>query len=158
LTKPLVLADLARELGRLLGGPPAGTPGTAGNAGNSDPGTSEVPILDEERIDQLISELGADTLRNVARAFVAEVPRRVGELRRMAAAGDADAVRRCAHSLRSPGAMIGAAALAKQLRDIEDSADPVASLSETPLDDVITATVARLQATLGQVVDEGAAP
>ncbi len=159
LGKPLSLSKLAEELGRFIG---AGRPENADADTSSDTQTTtEAPILDEARIDRLLEELGADPLHKVVSAFVAEMPRRLAELRRVAVQRDADAVRRSAHALRSPSAMLGAVALADQLRIFEESADPLsamAAIPETSLDGLIETSVERLQARLGQPADQGGKP
>lgn len=158
LAKPLLLADLARELGRFLGAGESTGSGQKAATGHSGRGTPEAPILDDARIDRLLAELGADALRNVARTFVAEMPRRMVELCRAAAEGDTDAVRRNAHAIRTPSAMLGAAALAERLRAIEESTDSVSRVSEAPLNDLVDATMGRLHARINQFVDQGEAP
>lgn len=158
LTKPLHLADLSRELGRFLGQSSTDCPDREVNADNIVETLSTAPLLDDVRIDRMLAELGAVPLQKVARSFVAEMPRRLADLRRVAADGDADAVRRSAHAIRSPGAMLGAAALAERLKAIEESADPVSSAADAPLEDIIDATIERLRAKLEMSVRSGDVP
>lgn len=153
LTKPLHLADLSRELGRFLGQGSADWPEGEVKSSSVVRTPPSPPILDDVRVDRLLAELGADPLQRVARSFVMEMPRRLADLHRVAAEGDAYAVRRSAHAIRSPGAMLGAVALAERLRAIEESADPISSVSDAPLDAIVDATIERLQARFGRSED-----
>ncbi|CAN5561689.1 hypothetical protein BH11ACT6_BH11ACT6_24380 [soil metagenome] len=162
LTKPLLLSELEQGLAAFLD--TGATPGVRRpEADDSGSAIAGARVLDEARIDRLLEELGADPLHKVVSAFVAEMPKRLAELARVAAQGDSDAVRRSAHAIRSPSAMLGAAALADRLRVVEESADPVSSLSEAPLDGLVDATMELLHARIGQSVDrqspdQGGAP
>ncbi|MCH9736744.1 MAG: response regulator [Actinomycetia bacterium] len=158
LTKPLLLSELATELTHFLGTGEADGSTPEADAGDSEPTESNAHILDEAHVDRLWEELGADPLHKVVSTFTAEMPRRLAELSRVAALGDSDAVRRSAHALRSPSAMLGAAALADRLRVVEEAEDPVLRLSEARLDDLIDATMDRLHARFGQSVDQGGTP
>lgn len=147
LTKPLLLTALSEQLTRTLGrvdghgcGLDAGS-GPEPGANRSAPETPVAPILDDARIDRLLEELGPGPLQKVALTFVNEIPRRLADLHRVAEAADVEAVRRSAHVLRSPSAMLGAVALAERLRAVEEATDPVASLSEAPLDDLVETTL-----------------
>lgn len=151
LTKPLLLSELKQGLAPFLDA--GATPGPEAEADDSAPAMAGERVLDEARIDRLLEELGADPLQKVVSAFVAEMPKRLAELARVAAEGDSDAVRRSAHAIRSPSAMLGAAALADRLRVVEESADPISSLSEERLDGLVDATMERLHARIGRSVD-----
>ncbi|MBX7433098.1 response regulator [Mycobacterium sp. Y57] len=158
LGKPLLLSTLAAEIGRLVGAAQADGSGSSAEAGSPGRTTDDAPVLDEARVDRLLDELGAVALRTVVATFVDEMPRRLETLREMAAKLDADAVRRSAHAIRSPSAMLGATALAAELRAIEESADPVSLVSDKRLDKLIDASIEKLRAKLGQPVDLGGAP
>lgn len=148
LTKPLHLADLSRELGRVLARVHVDPSDDEAWRTLPVPTARVTPLLDDVRIDRMLAELGAVPLQKVALSFAAEMPRRLEELRRAAAEGDADAVRRSAHAIRSPGAMLGTAALAERLKAIEESEDPVASVADEPVEDIIDATIERLRVRL----------
>ncbi len=154
LSKPLLLSKLAEEISLFVG---AGAAEGFEDAGDLEQDMSTPPVLDDARIDRLLAELGASPLQKVVSTFVTEMPGRLAELRRVAAQGDADAVRRSAHAIRSPSAMLGAAALAEQLRAVEESADPVSRVAEARLDDLIDDAIEQLQAKLGQPMQEGGA-
>ena len=67
-----------------------------------------------------LSRAGGDALvQKVVAAFVGDTPRHLAALRQSLAAGDAEALRRIAHSLKSASANIGAARLAALCRDLE---------------------------------------
>ena len=158
LTKPLHLADLSRELGRFLGQGPAECRDRELNGGSSAQPLSSAPLLDDVRIDRMLAELGTVPLQKVAQSFVAEMPRRLADLRRVAAECDADAVRRSAHAIRSPAAMLGADALAERLKTIEESEDPVSTSADEPLEGIVDATIERLCTKLEMSVRSGDVP
>jgi len=74
--------------------------------------------IDKATFDELKETAGADFAVELVDTFLAEAPVMLAELRRAFAAGDADAFRRAAHSLKSNGNTFGArtfAAMAKAL-------------------------------------------
>ena len=154
LRKPVLLSDLAEGIGRFVRGGEADGADREAEASCAGQGMPIAPILDDARVDRLLVELGPGPLHKVTSSFIAEMPRRLAELCRVAAEGDAEAVRRSAHALRSPSAMLGAAALAEKLRAVEESTDPVSRLSEARLDDLVAASIEQLRARLGQAVDQ----
>ncbi len=151
LTKPLRLSELAQELSHFLDS--RGPGGLEAETGRDVPGKSGAPILDAARIDRLVAELGADPVRKVAHAFATEIPQRLVKLCSVAAQGDADAVRRGAHSIRSPSTMLGADALAERLAAVEESANPAATVSATQLGDLVNATLTQLRARIDQCAE-----
>ena len=67
-----------------------------------------------------LSRAGGDALvQKVVAAFVGDTPRHLAALRQSLAAGDAEALRRIAHSLKSASANIGAARLATLCKELE---------------------------------------
>ncbi|MCB1290031.1 MAG: response regulator [Mycobacterium sp.] len=157
LTKPLLLTDLARELRRFLGAGAADRSQTTETPRTDPPRTADSPILDDAWVERLITEIGTAALRKVVGAFIAETPRRLDELRKASEDSDAEALRRSAHAIRSPSAMLGAVALADRVREIEESANPVATARAQQLGDVVNVTVERLQAKLAQMDPSAAA-
>lgn len=155
LGKPLLSSTLAAEISRFVG---AGRPHDATGRRDTDDqreSATEAGILDEARIERMTEELGTEPLQKVVAAFVAELPRRLAELRQVAADGDIDAVRRSAHAIRSPSAMLGAVTLAERLRAVEESADPVAVMAQTGLEELVDASITCLQARVGRLVNQG---
>ncbi|MBX7455867.1 response regulator [Mycolicibacterium sp. 3033] len=133
LTKPIHLSHLALEIGRFT------EPGRA---------PTSAATVDQPRFDRLRADLGADALEKVLSTFVAEMPRRLTDLYRVADQGDADAVRRCAHAVRSPSAMLGATSLADALQVIEEAVDPISAVSQPQLDALVDNIVALIRAEL----------
>ena len=68
---------------------------------------------------ELQSTAGADFVSELVDTFLQEAPGLFSELKRARAAGDADAFRRAAHTLKSNGNTFGALQLAVLARDIE---------------------------------------
>lgn len=77
------------------------------------------PTLDLTTYDELAETAGAEFAAELAATFMEEAPTMLTELRRALSAGDADAFRRAAHSLKSNGNTFGAAALAGLAKDLE---------------------------------------
>ncbi|OKH68342.1 hypothetical protein EB72_01140 [Mycobacterium sp. SWH-M1] len=136
LTKPIHLDHLEREIGRIVD--PARFP-------------AEGAPVDPSPIERLHDELGRDALHKVVETFIAEMPRRLADLYRMADEGDADAVRRCAHAVRSPSAMLGATALAEALSAVEEATDPVSAVSAPQLGALVADTVELIRTELNRV-------
>jgi HPt (histidine-containing phosphotransfer) domain-containing protein len=63
-----------------------------------------------------------DLLREIIGIFLEDFPRMLEDLERALGAGDADAVRRAAHTLKGSVAVLGATALAAVAKDAEDHA------------------------------------
>lgn len=137
LTKPIHLSHLDREIGRFL------------ESGTTAPAAA---VVDHSRIDRLHDELGRDALHKVISTFVAEMPRRLADLYRLADDGDTDAVRRCAHAVRSPSAMLGATALAGALKIVEESTDPISAVSQPQLDALVEETIEMIRAELDRTM------
>src|SRR5918996_140101 len=86
--------------------------------------------------------------------FLPHAPRQLPELREGANRGDADAVRRTAHTLKSNAATFGASALADFSRDLESRARAGALETARPLVDGIEAELRRVQAALGELRED----
>lgn len=91
------------------------------------------PVLDPAVYDELAETAGAEFAAELAMTFMEEAPGMLAELRRAQAAGDADAFRRAAHSLKSNGNTFGAVALANLAKDLELGGLPA---DTTPLEGV----------------------
>jgi HPt (histidine-containing phosphotransfer) domain-containing protein len=91
--------------------------------------------IDHATFDELKETAGADFAVELVDTFLAEAPAMLAELRRAFGAGDADAFRRTAHSLKSNGNTFGAHAFAAMARDLEQGGmAPVRAASGRPLD------------------------
>jgi HPt (histidine-containing phosphotransfer) domain-containing protein len=70
---------------------------------------------------QLQASTGADFVRELLDAFLADAPQLLRTLRSAQAAGDAVAFRRAAHSLKSNANSFGASALSALARELEET-------------------------------------
>jgi len=77
------------------------------------------PTIDQATFDELKETAGAAFAVELVDTFLAEAPTMLAELRRAFAAGDADAFRRAAHSLKSNGNTFGAQAFAAMAKALE---------------------------------------
>jgi HPt (histidine-containing phosphotransfer) domain-containing protein len=75
--------------------------------------------IDPATFAELEESAGADFVRELVQTFLEEAPVMLKALREAQAAGDADAFRRNAHSLKSNGLTFGALALGAQARALE---------------------------------------
>jgi CheY-like chemotaxis protein len=81
----------------------------------------EPAVLDQAALEGLLSLLGGEfaNLAQLIDSFLEEAPRLLAELNQAVAGGDAAAVRRVAHSLKSNGADFGAVAFAALCKELE---------------------------------------
>jgi two-component system sensor histidine kinase/response regulator len=79
------------------------------------------PVLDMAAVDELRASVGGDDsfVRELAGAYVDESAGYLEAMQAAAAAGDAEAIVRPAHSLKSSSAALGATRLAGMCREIE---------------------------------------
>ena len=77
------------------------------------------PTIDRATFAELEQTAGAEFVVELVDTFLAEAPGMLAELRRALAAGDADAFRRTAHSLKSNGNTFGARAFAVMAKELE---------------------------------------
>jgi HPt (histidine-containing phosphotransfer) domain-containing protein len=80
---------------------------------------SRPETVDLEVFSELQETMGDDFANELVSTFLEEVPGMVAALKAAAAAGDADAFRRAAHSLKSNAQVFGAAALGELSRTLE---------------------------------------
>jgi signal transduction histidine kinase/CheY-like chemotaxis protein/HPt (histidine-containing phosphotransfer) domain-containing protein len=100
------------------------TPVTASPTAPPAPALPDAPgpdVLDGEVLDDLRDLLGDDVDRLVA-VFLDDTPRLLASFNAAAAAGDQDAMREAAHSLKSSSANLGALALSAEAKRIEAAA------------------------------------
>jgi CheY-like chemotaxis protein/HPt (histidine-containing phosphotransfer) domain-containing protein len=118
LTKPVLLADLRRLIGKWIEGAAGASfaeeeldaPATEGWAG---------PV-DREAFDRFRSEVGGDQFAALfVRVFLRELGGRVAGIRNARDEGDVETLRRLAHTLKSSSATIGARRLAELCRRLE---------------------------------------
>ncbi len=77
------------------------------------------PPIDRATYEALKETTGADFVVELVDTFLAEAPRMLADLRASLAAGNADAFRRAAHSLKSNSNTFGALALGAMARALE---------------------------------------
>lgn len=104
------------------------------------------PVIDEQVFAELQDSAGADFVIELVESFLEDAPQGLAALRVAAAAGDAVAFRRHAHSLKSNGVTFGAT----------DFGDAARELEQTPLAELGAAAPARVEA-LAAMFDEVAA-
>lgn len=76
-------------------------------------------VIDEATFRELQDAAGAEFVAELVDTFLEEAPGMLAALRKARAAGDADAFRRAAHSLKSNGLTFGATSLAAVARSLE---------------------------------------
>ncbi len=103
--------------------------------------------VDRTVFEELKQMSGADFLGELVDTFLDEAPKLIAQLRSAHGAGDAEAFRRAAHSLKSNAATFGANQLAEQARQLELIG------KENRLGDAGT-RIEQLQDTLGAVATE----
>lgn len=81
----------------------------------------ENDLLDRTVLDDLLESFGGDTgfMGEMLEAFFDDAPRQLEAARAGLATGDAEAVRRAAHSLKSNCATFGAPGLSAQCKELE---------------------------------------
>jgi len=99
--------------------------------------TTALPLLDDSVLDELRASIGGDEefVRDLVSTFLVEEPANLGQILEAAARGDAEAIVRPAHTLKSSSAAIGAARLSAISRQIEFAGregrtDELASLAD----------------------------
>jgi HPt (histidine-containing phosphotransfer) domain-containing protein len=92
------------------------------------------PTIDQATFDELKETAGAEFAVELVDTFLTEAPSMLAELRRAFAAGDADAFRRAAHSLKSNGNTFGARTFAAMAKELElGGMAPVQAAGGAPL-------------------------
>lgn len=83
--------------------------------------TDDMPILDQATIAELRESVGGDEafIADLVATYLSEGPDNLEQMRAAAQIGDADAIVRPAHTLKSSSASLGALRLAQIAREIE---------------------------------------
>ncbi|MBK7673875.1 MAG: response regulator [Candidatus Accumulibacter sp.] len=168
LSKPFTREGLLCVLQRWLPQPSAATvKATADASARSTPTASGSPLLHEvatAAIDEPINPRALDAIRHlpgpngallvqkVIGAYLADTPARFAQLRAATDAGDADALRKAAHALKSSSANVGADPLAALYKELEtlgrqgtvDGAGTLLAAAEAELARVLTVLAATL--------------
>jgi HPt (histidine-containing phosphotransfer) domain-containing protein len=107
--------------------------------------------IDPAAFEALQQTAGAEFVGELVDTFLAEAPLMLEELRSTLAAGNADAFRRAAHSLKSNSLTFGATTLGAMARDLElGGLDPVRKASSQPLE-ALAQEYARVAAALQEL-------
>ena len=114
LSKPIRLEQLAAALGRVH----ARSNGPAGVA-IAEEGDGRPGVVDESALEGLRATLGDSATQELLETFLTEAPKLVSSLRLALERGDADELRRAAHTLKSNAATFGATALFELSRELE---------------------------------------
>jgi signal transduction histidine kinase/DNA-binding response OmpR family regulator/HPt (histidine-containing phosphotransfer) domain-containing protein len=122
IVKPVTLDQLREALARCpsLGGTAATPPRPPEASIVEDPGAGAETTIDRAVLDQLREDLGGNApLRDVIVTFLDNAPAALAALRDAAVRGDADAIRRAAHTINGTSAMLGARSLTEQCAELE---------------------------------------
>ena len=119
-----------------------GASGSPAEAVHQAPSDASEDYLDQSALDNLMELIGGDqdALTELVESFLSEGPKLMKQLAAAADQGDADGVRRAAHTIKSSGNDFGATALAELSRDLEqrgkagDVTDAVARASRIQLE------------------------
>jgi len=114
LSKPIRLEQLAAALERVR---PHGNMAAAPQRPEEERASSDV--LDTSALEQLRATLGDAGAGELRDTFLAEAPKLISTLRQAAERGDADQLKRAAHTLKSNAATFGATSLAELARTLE---------------------------------------
>ncbi len=98
----------------------------------------EPSILDETALAELAASVGGDDafVVELVETYLGDAPEQIAEIRAAAAANDADALVRPAHTLKSSSATVGAARLAARSRRLEMAGRSGAIEDDATLDDL----------------------
>jgi HPt (histidine-containing phosphotransfer) domain-containing protein len=120
LSKPIDVGALVAALARCTPTPAAPAP-DAPDTPASRPALDPPVVLDQAALDGLLEATGADPafLAALIGAYLADTPAQLETMAAAAAGGDAEALRRTAHSLKASSATLGALALAARCRELE---------------------------------------
>ncbi|MBF0614398.1 MAG: PAS domain S-box protein [Magnetococcales bacterium] len=108
LAKPLNFHDLESTLARWLLGRPQEVVAVSSGVAAGGAALAESASLDARVLQQLQEVLGADAVREVARAFLEILPERLAAIREALAGGDPEGVHLVTHPLKSPSRQLGA--------------------------------------------------
>ena len=112
-------------------------------------------VIDQSTFDALLDSVGGDAefLKELVDAYLASTPDLFAAMRKAAAEGDAPALQRAAHSLKSGSTNVGALAFAAQCKELEsigrsgelDGAGPRIAAAADAFDDVAVALKAQVE-------------
>ncbi len=111
---------------------------------------AESDVLDRAALADLLAMTGGDPafLAELIDTYVADTPQQLATIRQSLESGDAEAVRRAAHSLKSNSATFGATALARLCQELEERAKRGALNDAAELVSLVEATYAEVETAL----------
>lgn len=86
-------------------------------------GPSTAGGVDRSRLDEMADELGSELIVDLIDILFEEAPKHLATMEQAAREGDADSLRRAAHTVKSSVAQLGAEGLAQMARDLEQRGD-----------------------------------
>ena len=120
LPKPVTRASLEAAMGRYMRVAPAATSSTQAPVSAPAPaGATDCPPFAAAIYRELADALGPEDSTMVLRSFADDVPARIAEMRRAAAASDNETVKREAHAIKSSAASLGFLHLSDAARGLE---------------------------------------
>jgi len=83
---------------------------------------TESSVIDQAALDALLDSLGSDEefLAELMQDYFDDAPEQLAAMERALATGDAEGLRRAAHSLKSNSTTFGAMALSQYCKELED--------------------------------------
>lgn len=103
-------------------------------------------LIDHATLNELRDTVGAEFVIELVDTFLEEAPAMIAELRATLAAGEAEAFRRAAHSLKTNANTFGAQVLGAEALALEQGGLPGDAAALDALDSLYTQTAAALQA------------
>jgi HPt (histidine-containing phosphotransfer) domain-containing protein len=91
------------------------------------------PVLDPSALERLRDSVGDEFVGELGGTFLDDAPVQLTALRKAVEAGDAEAARRAAHTLKSNGATFGALRFSGTCRDLEEMAKAGSLASAEPV-------------------------
>jgi PAS domain S-box-containing protein len=168
LSKPIRLEEVAAALSRCRPhlAPPAPAPARESGVGAQAPSPAQpepqgqplpAGVLHPPALERLLDTIGddPDLLRALIDTFLGDVPRLIDGARRGLQQGQADEVRRAAHTLKSNGATFGATSLSELSRELEALARSGALEGAADLTARIEAEYERVRIALATVRERG---
>jgi CheY-like chemotaxis protein len=122
IVKPVTLDRLREALAKCppLGGVAATQARPSETSIVEDPGAGAMSAIDHGVLDQLREDLGGNApLHDVILTFLENTPAALAALRDATVRGDAEAIRRAAHTIKGTSAMLGARSLSEQCAELE---------------------------------------
>lgn len=151
LAKPIDLKELFRKIAELCGGA-----GTNAEAAREEEGTTAGPAAPEEAA--LLERVGgnAKVLRDLARIFLTDTPKRMKVIREAIQKQDASKVASTAHSLKGSAGIFGAKEIVEEARSLEMLGRSGKLAEADEIFAVLESKIGRFEGVLKKITAEGA--